>query len=326
MTFGPAARVTREASGLEVVVLPARAHLRGHPAHPVGAGLARALRGADVVHAHHTRSAPARLAALVARARGQRVVATDHGLGGGGWGGLLPTLFHRHLVVSRHSAATLGLPPHRTRVILGGVDPERFSPGEDGERSGVLFVGRLTPHKGVDLLLRALPAGARAVVAGSAGHDARWPESDYPLMLRRLARGRDVRFAGPVRDDELPSLHRRAAVFALPSVHETCYGRSVGISELLGLSVLEAMASATPVVCSAIGGLPEVVRDGETGVLVEPGDVDALREAIDALLRDPARARRMGRAGRALVLERFTWDACARRCLAAYGELVTRPR
>ena len=127
-----------------------------------------------------------------------------------------------------------------------------------------------------------------------------------------------MRFLGPVADDRLLELQRRAAVVVLPSVEVTCYGKQVVISELLGLSVLEAMACATPVVASRLGGLREVVRHGQTGFLVEPGDVDGLRRRLEELLCDPVRARQMGDNARQLAAEQFTWDACARRCLAAY--------
>jgi glycosyltransferase involved in cell wall biosynthesis len=187
----------------------------------------------------------------------------------------------------------------------------------------VLFVGRLTPHKGVDRLIAALPPGARLQVAGSTGHDPQPPERDYPWLLRQLAADRDIEFLGPVSDALLPALYRQAAVLALPSVHRTCYGREIRVSELLGLVVLEAMASGTPVVCSRLGGLVEVVQHGVTGFLVEPGDVAELRERLAELLQNPILARRMGRNARELVLARFTWRACAERCLAAYGELVT---
>lgn len=250
-------------------------------------------------------------------------MVTDHGLGRGGWGGVLPRLFDRFLTVSQYSAETLGAPASATRVIYGGADTERYCPGPDDERAGVLFVGRLTPHKGVDRLLHALPARASLTVVGSGGHDPHPPERDYPDMLRRLAQNKAVTFRDGVSDTELAALYRAAAVLVLPSVHETCYGRHVQISELLGLSVLEAMASATPVVCSRVGGLVEVVRDGETGFLVEPGDVAALHDRIELLLGDARLARQLGANARAAVLEQFTWDACARRCVDAYRELVS---
>lgn len=329
VTFGPRAATWREPGGLRVRVLRRFGLLRGHPAHPVAPQLAWSVRGADIVHTHHLRSTPSRLASLAAVAARQHRVTTDHGLGGGGWGGLLPALFQRFLTVSRFSADILGVPAQRIRVIYGGADPARFHPDDDG-RHGVLYLGRITPHKGLDRLLQALPDGASLTVAGSTGHDPRPPESDYPKLLRQLAAGaaagRQVRFTGPVAEEDLPVLHRRAAVFVLPTVERTCYGRTVAVTELLGLSVLEAMASGTPVVASRTGGLPEVVRDGETGFLVTPGDVDELHDRIDRLLRDPALARRMGRAARDLVLDQFTWELTAQRCLAAYRELSSDAR
>lgn len=326
VTFGPHAGTARDAVGLLVRTLRPVAYGRGHPAHPLAPQLAWALRGADVVHTHHTRSAPSRAAAVAARSRGQRLVTTDHGLGGGGWLGLLPAMFDRFLTVSRFSAAVLGVPASKTRVVYGGADPQRFAPDPDIRRDGVLFVGRLTPHKGIDRLIAALPDGARLTVVGTGGHDRRPPARDYPLLLRQLATGRDVTFAGAVPDADLPAVHRSAAVFVLPTVKHDCYGRDVAISELLGLSVLEAMASATPVVASRLDALPEVVRDGETGFLVTPGDVDELRERVAQLLADPGLATRMGQRGREVVLEQFTWGQCAQRCLLAYEELVARGR
>jgi glycosyltransferase involved in cell wall biosynthesis len=245
-------------------------------------------------------------------------VVTDHGLRGGNWAGLLPRLFDRFLTVSAYSARELGAPLERTRLIYGGADPARFFPDDSVARSGVLFVGRLTPHKGVDRLIQALPEGGRLNVVGSTGHDPRLPERDYPSLLQALARGRDVRFVGPAREADLPTWYRTAAVFVLPSVERTCFGREVRVSELLGLAVLEAMASGTPVVASRLGGLPEIVEDGVTGFLVPPGDIVGLGERVAQLLADPGLARRLGRRAREVVCERFTWQAVALRCLEAY--------
>jgi glycosyltransferase involved in cell wall biosynthesis len=174
-------------------------------------------------------------------------------------------------------------------------------------------------------LIRALPAGAALRIAGSGGHDPRQPERDYPTLLRQLARDRDVTFLGPVGEALLPNLYSRAAVLALPSVDRTCYGRHVPVSELLGLTALEAMSSGTPVVASRIGGLAEVVVDGETGFLVEPGDVETLEDRLALLLSDRHLATQLGANARDLVMERFTWRACAERCLAAY-KVLGQPR
>jgi len=321
VTFGPRPRAARDPGGLRVRVLRTAVHLR-HPAHPVALTLPSALAGAGLVHTHHMRSAPSRIAALAARARRQPVVVTDHGLAGGNWGGLLPRLFDGFLTVSRFSARVLGAPAARTRVIYGGVDCERFHPDRDASRSGVLFVGRLTPHKGIDRLLAALPDGVPLTVVGTGGHDRTPPERDYPDHLARLAAGKDVSFLGAVPDDRLPDLYRRAAVLVVPSVDVTCFGRPVAVSELLGLTALEAMASGTPVVASRIGGLAEVVDDGVTGFLAAPRAVPELRDRIAQVVADRRLARRLGAAGRERALEWFTWNACAERCLAAYSELT----
>jgi glycosyltransferase involved in cell wall biosynthesis len=222
--------------------------------------------------------------------------------------------------VSAYSAKELRAPASRTRVIFGGADPARYFPEPDTTRTGVLFVGRLTPHKGVDRLLEALPQSASARIVGTPGHDPRPPERDYPDLLHSLAVERDVTFLHSVSDEQLPHLYRSARVFVLPSVERTCYGRAIRVSELLGLSLLEAMASGTPVIASAVGGVPEIVRDGETGFLVQPGDVQALHERMNQLLSDAKLASRLGDNAREHVLAQFTWEKVAGRCLAAYSD------
>ncbi|MFZ0380891.1 MAG: glycosyltransferase family 4 protein [Solirubrobacteraceae bacterium] len=321
VTFGARPGVVVEPGGLRVRTLRTFARVGGHPAHPLASSLPSALRAAELVHAHQLKAAPTRVSAVLAAVRRQPLVVTDHGLQGGDWRGVLPRLVARFLTVSEHSAEVLDLPPDKVRVVYGGVDTDRFRPDPQKDREGVLFVGRITPHKGVDRLIEALPPGVRLTVVGGAGHDPRLPERDYPRLLRRLAEDKEVRFLGPVGDAELARCYREAVVVVIPSVNRTCYDRPVLVSELLCLVALEAMASATPVLASRIGGLPEVVIDGATGVLVEPGDVAALGESLRELLTAPGLARSLGEAGREHVSERFTWSACAARCLAAYADL-----
>jgi glycosyltransferase involved in cell wall biosynthesis len=319
ITFGKQAWSEREAGGLKLRTLRTFGRLGGHPAQAFGPALFGALRNTDIVHTHHMRSLPSRMSAVLARARGTYLAVTDHGLQGGDWGGLLPKLFDAFLTVSAYSARELHTPTARTRVIYGGADAVRYAPEPGQARHGVLFVGRLTPHKGVDVLLHALPDGALLRIVDSTGHDPLPPESDYPRLLRRLAREKDVQFLGAATDARLPELFRSASVLVLPSVERTCYGREIAVSELLGLVALEAMASGTPVIASRVGGLVEVVQDGVTGFLVPPGDVGALRDRLAQVLGDTALAGRLGANGRDLVLERFTWARVAERCLDAYS-------
>ena len=319
VTFGPRASSYRDGD-LEVTVLARAVLLKGHPAHPVARGIRRELAGADIVHAHHVRAFPSRFAAFIASLSRGPCVVTDHGLGPSRWTAVDKRLFDRFLTVSRYSARTLGSPPSDTTVIYGGADTTRFHPNDE-ERSGALFVGRITPHKGIDRLIEALPAGATLTLAGTAGHDRRAPERDYPEVIKGLIATRDVRFVGRVEEEELPALYRRARVFVLPSVHTTYYGKHVAIPELLGLSLLEAMASGTPVIASNVGGLPEVVVHGETGFVVEAGDVKELHARLEEVLGDDRLFAQMSASAREHVVANFTWDRCAERCLSVYEEL-----
>ena len=325
VTFAERASSQRDASGLEIRSLAARYHFRGHVAHPVTWSLPRWVSGADIVHTHHVYSAPSIIAASSARLRGTGTVATDHGLEPGPWGPLADRLFDCYLTVSGYSARMLGVRSDKVRVVFGGVDPAIFRPSPAPTRDFLLFAGRLTPHKGVDVLLRALPPQTRLVIVGSTGHDPQAPEREYPELLRRLAAEHQVTFLGPVSDQRLATLLGDAAALVMPSVEVTCYGRRHRISELLGLTALEAMACGTPVVASDLGGLPEIVEDGVTGLLFPPGDTCALRDQISTLLADRRLGERLGRTGAERVLDRWTWRHCALRCMAGYQQLLSDP-
>jgi glycosyltransferase involved in cell wall biosynthesis len=188
------------------------------------------------------------------------------------------------------SARELGA--RKVRVIPSAVElPERV--GEPAEPLEVLFVGRLSPEKGILDLVQAAD-GIPLTVAG-----------DGPL------RDRVPGALGFVPHHALPPLFERAAVVAVPSHREG-----------FGVACAEAMAHARPVVASAVGGLLDLVVDGETGVLVPPRDVPALREALERLLADADLRRRLGEAGRARVQERFSWPAVTDATIAAYEDAL----
>jgi glycogen synthase len=209
--------------------------------------------------------------------------------------------------------------PAKVVVIHNGIDPDRFRRTERRdalERRGVrspyvLFVGRITDQKGIFHLLEAapkLPPHVQIVLCASAPDT---PEIEARLRRAVAAHPNVHWIAEMVPVDEVIQLYSHAAVFVCPSIYEP-----------FGLINLEAMACGTPVVASRVGGIPEVVVDGETGRLVEPGDVDALGRALRETLGDPERARRMGEAGRRRVEAHFSWDRIADRTLMVYGEAI----
>jgi glycosyltransferase involved in cell wall biosynthesis len=174
------------------------------------------------------------------------------------------------------------------RVIPSGVElPAEV--GAEAEPPEVLYAGRLSPEKGVLELVEAAD-GLNLVVAGDGPLRPHVPESK-----------------GFVPHEDLQRLYARAAVVACPSRREG-----------FGVACLEAMAHARPVVATSVGGLRDLVVDGETGLVVPPRDVPALREALTRLLGDPDLRRRLGAAGRERARERFSWVSVTDATIAAY--------
>ncbi len=317
VTFGPRTGKFR-AGELDVRVVGRPWAVRGNALNPFSIRLLSHLGDASVIHCHQTHVLASSFAAAFARATGKRVVTTD--LGGGGWdiSGYLSTRrwYHRHLHISEYSRTVYGMASDpRAGVIWGGVDARTFHPSDEAPPSDapILFVGRMLPHKGVDTLIDAVDSDWPLELVGK-------PYSPrYLVDLRRKAIGKTVTFRHDADDAALVRSYRRASVVVLPSVYRTCYGDTTDVPELLGQTLLEAMACGKPCIATRVASLPEVVADGETGFLVPPNDPAALREKLDWLRNHPADAVRMGEAGRRRVLDHFTWPATVERCLAAYA-------
>jgi glycogen(starch) synthase len=253
----------------------------------------RAARDADLVHAHWLP------AGAVAAAAGRPFVVqlwgTDVELAR-----RAPWLARRVLrraqlaicASQELAAAARELGAGTVRVIPTGVDvPDSVGPPDDPPH--VLYAGRLSPEKGVLELVEAAH-GLPLVVAG-----------DGPL------RDRVPGALGFVPHDELLRLYERAAVVACPSRREG-----------FGVVCAEAMAYGRPVVAAAVGGLRDLVVDGETGLLVPPGDVPALRAALERLLGDAGLRRRLGDAGHARARGSFTWERATALTLTAYEDAL----
>ncbi|MDR7505924.1 MAG: glycosyltransferase family 4 protein [Armatimonadota bacterium] len=303
------------------------------------ARLARRWRRRLVVVACHPHLAP--VAWLAARAAGARWAVWCHGREV--WRPVRPAVraaLRRADLVVAPSRFTAGLlermhrvPPARLAVLPHALPPDLplaeagvaggATAGEGGLR--VLTVARLVPehaYKGVDTLLAAWPLVLRSVPEAELVVVGDGP--DRPRLEREAARlvldGR-VRFAGHLDDRALAEAYTQAAVFALPA--RTRVGRGAA-GEGFGLVFLEAAAAGLPVVAGNGGAIPEVVRDGETGLLVDPESPEAVAAAIVRLLRDPDLARRLGEAGRRLAREEFSYERFRER-LAGLIEGLRRP-
>ncbi len=211
-----------------------------------------------------------------------------------------------------------GVPTEKVRVTYNGVDAAFFSGQRDagqGDRGAatLLFCGRLNgprEQKGIDVLLNSLPLVVRQhdVVLLIIGTGPRLDQ--YRALAEELDLSPSVRFLGFVEHDEMPEQYARADVFVLPSRREG-----------FPLVLPEALASGLPVVATGVGGVPEIIADGETGLLVAPEDPHALAEAINSLLSDPERMKSMGMKGRARAKSHFTWAKVAERVTEGYHGL-----
>jgi glycogen synthase len=326
--------------------------------------MAGAAERPDVVHCHTWYS---HLAGLVARPlAGARLVLTTHSLEPHRpWKvEQLGTAYHATAWVERTayqnadgvvavSAAMrddvrslYGVEAGRVRVIHNGIDPDEYRPrpapdvlrrlGVDPEVPFVLFVGRITRQKGILHLVRALrllrpgPEGLQVVLCAGAPDTPEIGAEMAALVeaARHDAAARVVWLAEMLPKPDVIALYTHAAVFVCPSVYEP-----------FGIINLEAMACETPVVASAVGGIPEIVVPGETGALVpfaaegggspEPVDPEgfsrALADAVNGLLADPSRREAMGRAARERVLAQFSWASIARQTLDFYRTLLAAP-
>ena len=314
VSFGKRPRTFR-LDELEVVVLHPRRYLLDSPVNPISERLFAELRRGSVVHAHHYETLLTNACLLAGRAMRKPVFVTDLG---GGTANLnrrlrLHRLVNGSLAISRFAAEFYPELMDRTTVISGGVDTAFYSPGDGPRERQVVFVGRLYPFKGVDVLIDAVDAETPLHVYG------RPYDAEYTAELERLAAGKRVTFHTGASDEEIRDAYRRSMVAVLPSVYRSRYDPVVQEKpELLGLTLLEAMACGTPAICSAAGAMPEVVADGETGYVVPPSDPAALGERIRELLDGGPRWEAMSSAAVERVRGGYTWDRVAERCLEAY--------
>jgi glycosyltransferase involved in cell wall biosynthesis len=307
--------------GLTVRVLPIRARLGGSPLNPLSEQLLRVIAGADIVHLHQWESVLSNVCTAIAAMLRKPVFVTDHGGS--------ETHHRRRLRLHRRVAGLLSVSDFAASrypefahhagltTVYAGVDTAVFAPNPAVHRgSHAVFVGQLLPHTGVDVLISALDPYTELRVVG------RPDDEEFFQRLQRLSAGKKVSFHTEADDAQLRLEYQQARVAVLPSVLQsvlTQSGSAAGVAaELLGTTLIEAMACGTPVICTQVGGLPEVVINGITGYVVPPGDRQALAARVRELSSPTPDWARMSKASRDRAVDTFTWSHVADRCLRAY--------
>jgi glycosyltransferase involved in cell wall biosynthesis len=217
------------------------------------------------------------------------------------------------------------IPPGKIRVIHNGVDIQKFKPAADNRKIkqqlglnpddiAILSVGRLYARKGLFTLIESMPAvikrfpNAKFLVSGKG-------QSDEMQKLiahsARLGVKDNIVFTGYYPDQKLPLLYRAADVFAFSTFYEHH-----------PFAVLEALATGLPVVTTWVGGIPETIKNGKNGYLVEPFNAEQFSEKIIHLLENPEEAAEMGRLARKTIVEQYDWRIVVKDAMAVYDEVL----
>jgi glycosyltransferase involved in cell wall biosynthesis len=209
----------------------------------------------------------------------------------------------------------------KIRTIHNGVDTERFSPdiGNGGalsyfpsDRPVVLFTGRFVATKGINILVDAIPKVVEAIPKAFFMFVGGGDYKPYQSYLESHGVDRhNFLFKGYIPESELPKAYSSSTLYVAPTIYEP-----------LGIRILEAMSCGLPVVASKVGGIPEIISDGQTGFLIHPNDSKALSERIIELLNDEDLAHRLGRNARTRVVEEFSDKKMARKTLGFYRQVL----
>lgn len=240
---------------------------------------------------------------------------------------LLANCLRRSDAVTANSGHTANL-VHAISGINAEISPygatvqidERPASDGQGELPLLLFSGRLIQRKGVDFLIRAMPQilarrKVRLVITGDGHYRSQWQTLSHQLGV-----GHAVEFVGFVSNETLSRLFRACTVYVHPAIYD-----DRGDTEGLGVVLIEALRNRKPVVASRVGGIVDVIKDGESGLLVPEKDPDALAKAVLRLLEDPVLARRLGEQGCVYATELFDWNRITDQMEALYRRVCASP-
>jgi glycosyltransferase involved in cell wall biosynthesis len=207
---------------------------------------------------------------------------------------------------------SLGVPEHKTVILPNGVNTDLFFPDPKKKIGNlILFVGRFERRKGIHVLLSSLQhlnIPCRLVIIAPPSSNSKYSREILNQIKIEKKRGRhEVEWIGAKLGNELAEWYQKASVFVCPSLREA-----------FGITNVEAMACGVPVVASNVGGIPEIVEDRRSGILVPPNNPKKLASALETLLSNGALREKMGKRGRELILKRYSWKVIAKEMSTIY--------
>ena len=278
----------------------------------------------DIIHVHYSGPYSPELSSFVSLIRDKPMIITHHGIGyGSGLKGFLEKVYYITLwnfvlstvkkIIIPTSMYLDDLKKHRKKciVIPNGVDLKEFVKQKSKNKSKekiVLFVGKLLVYKGLDILLEAMKkVDAKLVIVGHGD------ETYYKKLVKKMRLDNKVMFLKDLERKKLIEIYKRCDVLVLPSIRKT---------EVFGIVLIEGMASGKPVIGSRIGGIPEIIKNGKNGLLVPPEDSDSLIDAINYILNNPKKSKKMGSYGQKLCKLKYDWKVIAKKTFEVYNEVM----
>ena len=235
------------------------------------------------------------------------------------------------IAVSKYTVNELtdlyGIEEEKIHVIYNGVDIDKFKPrsnrtelrqefGLEEDEKVVLFVGRLYHRKGLEILLRSIPPVLQKykdVKFAISGTGFKQKEESLRSLAKELGIQEHLTFLGYVPDEKLPGLYSASDIFVLPAIYEN-----------FPFAILEAQATALPVISTKVGGIPEFLVNNENGFLIDPGDSKQLTQKVLTLLQDPKHANEMGKRGRERIEEKLSWRIITAQVIDLYHKLLEK--
>jgi glycosyltransferase involved in cell wall biosynthesis len=226
----------------------------------------------------------------------------------------LPDLYITISTQMKDDLQFLGISKEKIVYLPNSIDTRLFTPNREKEDNLLLFVGRITSSKGLHVLLKSLDylrSSVRLVIIGPTDSDTDYYQNLLKITEKEKRKGKhEIRFLGAMEQGDIISWYRKASIFVLPSFWE---GSPV--------TVIEALSCETPVVATPVGGIPEVVKDDENGILIPPNDPVALARAIQYLLENKEVRTKFGREGRKRIIKYYSLEASVEKLCGIYKQL-----
>lgn len=281
---------------------------------PLSLAFLKKIIQADIIHGIQIRTEATMLATLFGKLIGKTIFLTDNNFNGLSFSRIIRVEYIADAVLTISKEDYDSWHVKNKRIIYGGVDINNF-PYKKEKQKYVIYAGRIVSHKGVDILVKAMPDDYKLIIAGSTS------EEDYLVYLKKISKNKNVEFIENPSDKKLIELYQNASCFVLPATAKDYLGKVWSRPGLYALVVPEAMSSGTPVIVSNVGSLPYFIEDNKNGFVFEDRNIDDLRKKLLTIITNKKLIETMGKYGRKLVEEKYNWTSIAKNVRKIYLEV-----